>query len=59
MGEASNLQPKAGGSDAVQGEPVPASLGVKVTWEPVGGASAQSLLMAKGIDWEEEDEGMI
>lgn len=33
MGEASSLQPEGGGSGAanVQGEPVPASLGVKVT----------------------------
>lgn len=60
-GEARNPQPKVGDNGAadVQGEPVLASLGVKVTWEPSGGASAHGPLMANGIDWEEDDEVMI
>lgn len=55
------MQPKGGDNGAadIQGEPVSASLDVKVTWEPIGGASAQSPLVAKGIGWEEDNEGMI
>lgn len=36
-----------------------ASLGMKVTLEPTGAASAQSPLMADGITWEDSDEGLI
>lgn len=43
----------------VQGELVPASLGVKVTWKPIGGASASSPLMVNGIGWGEDNIGMI
>lgn len=43
----------------VQGELVPASLGVKVTWKPIGDASAPSPLMVKGIGWGQDDIGMI
>lgn len=52
---------KAGGSGAadVPGEPLPASLVMKVTREPIEAASAQGPLMANGIVWEEGDDGMI
>lgn len=59
-GEARNLQPKSGdrGAADTQGEPLPTSLGRKVTREPTGEASAQDPLMANGIGWEEGNEGM-
>lgn len=47
------------GAADVRGEPAPASLGMTVTSEPFGGASAQGPLMANGIGWEEGDEGMV
>lgn len=52
---------KAGGSGAadVPGEPLPASLVMKITREPIEAASAQGPLMANGIVWEEGDDGMI
>lgn len=60
-GEARNLQPKGGDSGAAdaQGEPVPASLGLKVTWKATGGVFPQSPLIAKGIGWEEGNERVI
>lgn len=59
-GEAKNLQPKSGerGAADMQGEPLPTSLGRKVTREPTGGASVQDPLMANGTGWEEGNEGM-
>ena len=42
----------------MQGEPLPTSLGRKVTREPTGGASVQDPLMANGTGWEEGSEGM-
>ena len=59
-GEAKNLQPKSGerGAADMQGEPLPTSLGRKVTREPTEGASVQYPLMANGIGWEEGNEGM-
>ena len=57
-GEARNLRLRVGAL-VLQGEPVLACLGMTVTLEPIGGASAQGLLMANGIGWEEDNEGMI
>lgn len=63
-GEARNLQPKGGVVGAADGRagracPSMSCLGMTVTLEPIGGASAQGPLMANGIGWEEGDKGMI
>lgn len=56
--EARNLQLKGGsGAADIQGEPLPASLGMKVTKEPTRGASAQGPLMTNGTGWEEVMKG--